>query len=142
MKGLLLGKIKEALQGAAHAADKMQLKIEIKKRTQAIICTDQELFRKLMKKFPKEKFAHNTKAVGQGVAFTGAVVVVATYGIFGIPMACAGALATIFGSAMGDYKHYTILVNLDEKQVIFVKIKGRNALELSQYYGKLIYNFK
>ena len=133
--------IKEALEKATYVSNDLQLKTEIRKKTIAIISTDIELYQKLLKKFPKEKVANKTKKTGKFLTVLGGLITVLTGGILawiGLPIAGAGAALGLTGMALEDYNDYTLFLDYDKKQVIFLKTKGSPSIKLSKDFGKIV----
>lgn len=134
-------KIEEALETAVYVSDNVQLKTEIKKKTIAIISTDAGLYEELLKKFPKEKIADKTKKTGKFFTVAGVLITVLTGGVFawiGLPMAGVGAAIGITGLALEDYQDYTIFMDYEKKQTVFLKTKGTPAIKLSQKLSKVV----
>ena len=136
-----LEKFKVAMEKAVYVSDDLQLKTEIKKRTQVIVSTNIDLYAKFVEKFPKEKVAGKVKTAGKVATVSGILITVLTGGVLsgiGLPMAGAGVIAATTGAVVEDYRHYTLFMDYDNKQVIFVKTKGRNALKLSKSLPKVV----
>lgn len=128
-----LEKFNEALENATYVADDLQLKTEIKKKTMVIISTDLALYEKMIQKFPKTKVARKTKAAGDLLTVAGILITVLTGGVLaivGLPMAGVGVAMEVTGLALEDYKDYSVFMNYDKKQVLFVKTEGKPSIKL------------
>ena len=136
-----LKKIEEALETAIYVSNDLELATEIKKKTIAIISTDLNLYGKLLKKFPKEKIADKTKKTGTFFTVAGILITVLTGGVLmwiGLPMAGVGAVIGVTGLALEDYKEYTLFMDYEKNQVVFLKTKGSPSIKLSKKFNKIV----
>lgn len=139
-----IAKITEALEKATYVSNDLELKTEIKKKTIAIISTDTKLYEKLLKKFPKEKVAEKSKKAGKFLTISGLLITLLTGGVLaivGLPMAGAGAAIGVTGLALEDYKDYTLFMDYEKNQVIFLKTKGTPSIKLSRKFNKVVDNY-
>ena len=111
----------------------IDLKCAINTKKVVIISSDKKLFVELESKFKKKKAASATKKTGSFISKVG-------MGLFAISMfipglngivlmgelavAGVGGLSKIVGSAMDDFKNYTMIIDYENKRVLFIKVKG------------------
>lgn len=123
----------EAAENAIHVTNKVDLKTAIGKKALVIISSDNELYERLLQKFPKENVASGAKSLGKVLMGLGAGISILSGGFFsfvGIPMAGIGAALGATGMVLDDYKDYILAMDYDKKQVIFFKVKGNPCLEM------------
>lgn len=123
----------EAFEKAVCVDNEIDLKTEIGKKSLVIRSSDPKLYARLLGKLPKERVSVGVKGVGKLLAGFGAALTVMSFGALsfvGVPMVAMGAAVDIAGGALDDYKDYSLSMDYDNKQVIFVKIKGNPCLEL------------
>lgn len=113
-----------AVKNAVHVTDEVGLKTAVKQGKLVIISSDPQLYKKMLSKFPKEKVTKNVRTAGKVMTGIGAVAAVMTGGIIGIPMAILGIAGTVGGKFLDYFKDYTIQMDYEEKQVLFIKTKG------------------
>lgn len=130
--------LEKALENAPCVDNHVDLLTEVKKRVPAIISTEEKLYASFLKKFPREKIAKKSKATGSVLIALGAFITISSSGLLsgiGVPMALTGAAAGVAGKSLEEYKHYSIFMDYDNKRVIFLKTKGRNALDLPEDFS-------
>ena len=126
-------KWEEAAENAIHVANNADLKTAIGKKALVIISSDQELYERLLQKFPKENVASGAKSLGKFLVGLGLGISILTGGFLsfvGIPMDGIGAAFGATGMVLDDYKDYILAMDYDKKQVIFFKVKGSPCLEM------------
>lgn len=122
-----------ALKNAKHVSNDVDLKTVIGQKSLVIISTDPVLYQRLLQKFSKEKLAGKGKAWGKALAWTGTAITVLSAGVLssiGIPLIGAGAALGVTGMVLEDYKDYNLFLDYDNKQVVFVKVKGTPHIDL------------
>ena len=108
------------------------------KKSLAIISTDANLYEKLLQKFPKALVSSKGKTCGKALAGAGLALSILSGGLFafiGVPLIGAGAAVGGVGILLDDYKNYSIILDYDAKQVVFIKTKGEPRIELPKGYS-------
>ena len=124
---------------ATRVHSDIELKTAIRQKKLVIISSNEELYGRLLKKLPKENISAGSKKLGGFLLVFGTVITIATAGLFsfvGIPLAGAGAALGATGMVLDDYKDYSLLVNYEKKEVVFIKTKGNPCLELPKGANK------
>ena len=122
----------QALANKVTVSNGFALKEAVKRGDVMIVSTDQELYSKLVERFNKEKTAKTTKTAGIIVTALGVAATVATAGLFApitLSVAAAGAISGVTGMVLDDYKEYSLSLDFDKKNVIFLKVKGTPRLK-------------
>lgn len=88
-----------------------------------IVSNDEKFFVELDKKVSKSNLGKKTKKLGKGLIGVG-VLGLATISAGLIPLAI-GAVGSIAGTALSDFKEYDVIVDYSERRVIFLKKKGK-----------------
>lgn len=125
--------LRNALNNAVHVSNDLELKTAIGKKNLAIISNDIVLYARLLEKMPKEQVSSGTKSFGKLLIGLGAAISIMSFGLFsfiGVPMAAAGAVMGTIGVALDDYKDYSLVLDYDKKEVVFLKVKGSPCLKI------------
>lgn len=123
----------EAFNNSVHVTNSVDLRSEVCKKSLVIVSTEAALYEKLIERFPKAKVAKGSRTAGKVLVGLGTAITVLSFGAFsfvGIPIAGAGVALGSTGLVLDDYKDYTILMDYDEKRVIFIKTKGTPKLDV------------
>ena len=111
----------------------IDLKCAINTREVVIVSSDSELFIELESKFKKKKFSTTAKKKGSLFSKIGVGLFAVSMFIPGVrgvvlmgelAIAGIGGLSKIAGSAMDDFKNYTMVIDYENKRVIFIKTEG------------------
>lgn len=127
-----------ALKEAVVVNNDVELKTELGQKRLSVISNDPVLYEQLLQKFSKAQISTKGKTWGTVLTVLGAAITISTGGILwsvGVPMMGAGAAIGITGIALDDYKDYSIVVDYDKKQVIFLKTKGTPCIDLPSGYS-------
>lgn len=125
--------LRKAIKNAKHINNDVDLKTAIGQKSLVIISSDSTLYQQLLQKFSKQKMAAKGKGWGKALAVTGVAITVLSSGILssiGVPLIGAGAALGVTGMVLEDYKDYDLFMDYDNKQVIFVKVRGTPSLDL------------
>lgn len=125
--------LEKALNNAVHVSNDLELKTAIGKKELAIISNDTVLYARLLEKIPKERVSAGSKSFGKLLVGLGAAISIMSFGLFafiGVPMAGAGAVMGTIGIALDDYKDYSLALDYDKKEVVFLKVKGSPCLQI------------
>ena len=128
--------INDAISKAKVVDNEVDLKTAIAKKEIAIISTDDNLYKRLLKKLPKEKVSEGAKNGGLILMAIG-FVLTSTF-IFlgpGLAMMGAGAALGATGLAIDGAKNYSLIMDYDNKRVVFIKVKGTPKLNLPKGYS-------
>lgn len=120
-------KFADALKDAVYVSDDISMKTAIQQGKLVVISNDNNLYIKLLDKFPKEKVTKKVSKTGKMMTAVGVLITVASGGLLssiGIPLAGLGIAGSIAGDALDDYENYSIQMDYDNKQVQFIKTKG------------------
>ena len=74
--------------------------------------------------------------MGKVLISLGAAISILSFGAFafiGVPIAGAGAVLGTVGIALDECKDYSLFLNYDKKEVMFVKVKGTPSLPLPKH---------
>lgn len=123
-------KLEDAMKQATYVSTDIDLKTAVQRGDLVVISTDNELYEKLLKKFPMEKVTKGVSKAGNKVAGVGVILTVATGGLLGLPLVGYGILAKVAGNLLDDYKNHTILMDYDKRQVQFIKTKGNPHVKI------------
>lgn len=116
-----------------YVDNEIDLKCAINTREVIIVSSDRALFIELEAKFRKKKASTKTKKAGSFLSKVGmglfaislffpglnGVVLMGELAVAGI-----GGLSKIAGSAIDDFKNYTMVIDYEKKRVVFVRVKG------------------
>ena len=113
---------------AVHTSSDLELKTEMGKDSPIIVSNDIELYARMLKKFPQEKYrtARRAKKTGKILTALGVAVTVVTCGVFasvGLTMAGIGAAVGMTGAVLDDYPGYKLFIDYDNNRLIFVHKK-------------------
>lgn len=131
-------RFKREYDKAVRVSNNIDLKTEMKKNSLVIISTDEKLYENLLKKFPKAKISKGAKKTGKFLTFAGVLISVLSAGFLsfvGIPMAGVGVVLGAAGLVLDDYEDYRVFINYDNKEIIFVKVKGVPRMELPKNFS-------
>ena len=113
-----------ALKNAVRVTDDVGLKTAVKQGKLVIISSNPQLYKSMLSKFPKEKVTKKVTSASKVMTGIGAVAAVMSGGIIGVPLAILGIAGTIGGNFLDYFKDYTIQMDYEKKQVMFIKTKG------------------
>ena len=91
-----------------------------------IVCTDHDFFAELDKKVTGDKVLNKTKKLGMKGLVAGAILSSFTAGL-GLVVLVASALGTVAGVALEQFKDYNVVMDYEEKRVIFLKSQGKTS---------------
>lgn len=126
-------KVADALKDAVYVSDDISMKTAIQQGKLVVISTDNNLYVKLLDKFPKEKLTKKVSKTGKVMTVAGVFITVASGGLLssiGIPLAGIGIAGSVAGDALDNYENYSIRMDYDNKQVQFIKTKGNPHVKL------------
>lgn len=126
-------RLESEIERAPHVNNDVDLKTAMGQKKLVIISSDPKLYERLLSKLPKENISSGSKKLGSFLVGVGVAISVASAGLFsfiGIPLAGAGAILGTTGLVLDDYKDYSLFLDYNSKEVIFVKVKGNPCLEL------------
>lgn len=110
------------------ANDAMELRCARKLGEIVIVCTDKAFFAELDKKVSGNNALRKTKSMSKKGILAGIALSFFTAGA-GLVVMGLGALGTIAGTAMDQFKDYKVIMDYSERRVIFLKLKGANQFD-------------
>ena len=127
----------QALAQKRVVADSFSLKEAVKRGDVMIVSTDAELYSQLLERFNKQSAAKTAKTTGGIIAALGVGIALITTGLFipagaALAVAGVGAAGGIAGMVLDDYKDYAFTLDFDNKNIIFLKIKGSPRVKQSE----------
>lgn len=116
-----------------YVNNEIDLRCAVNTREVVIVSSDTALFVELESKFKKKKASVKTKKAGSFLSKVGmglfaislfvpglnGVVLMGELAVAGI-----GGLSKLLGSAIDDFKNYTMVIDYENKRVLFVRVKG------------------
>jgi hypothetical protein len=116
-----------------YVDNEIDLKCAINTREVVIVSSDKALFVELEAKFKKKKASTKTKKAGSFLSKVGMGLFAISLFIPGLngvvlmgelAVAGIGGLSRLAGSAIDDFKNYTMVIDYENKRVLFVRVKG------------------
>ena len=121
-----------------YVDNELDLKCAINTREVVIVSSNKELFEELEAKFKKKKASTKTKKTGSLVSkigmglFTVSLFIPGLNGVVlmgELAVAGIGGLGKLAGSAMDEFKNYTMIIDYEKKRVLFVRVKGKPCFD-------------